>query len=97
MVLAHDDSALYVNLYKDKADDPFAQRPDELNGRATRLGAQDRAKKSTAHYSDLVRFAAAGIRALVRNETDVTALSKGPDDRVAKPPSNRKPSPSRTH
>lgn len=30
---AHDDSALYVNLYKDKADDPFAQRPDELNAK----------------------------------------------------------------
>lgn len=25
--------ALYVSLYKEKADDPFAQRPDELNAR----------------------------------------------------------------
>ncbi len=30
---AADNGALYVNLYKDKADDPFAQRPDELNAR----------------------------------------------------------------
>ena len=28
---AADNGALYVSLYKDKADDPFAQRPDELN------------------------------------------------------------------
>lgn len=28
---AADNNALYVNLYKEKADDPFAQRPDELN------------------------------------------------------------------
>jgi AcrR family transcriptional regulator len=73
------------------------QQAHALNGRAMRLGAQDREKKSTAHYADLVRFAAAGIRALVRNETDLAALSKGPEGRVAKPPSNRKPSPSRTH
>ena len=31
--IAADNSALYVNLYKDKADDPFAQRPDELNAK----------------------------------------------------------------
>lgn len=30
---ATDNGALYVNLYKDKAEDPFAQRPDELNAR----------------------------------------------------------------
>jgi len=30
---AADHGAMYVNLYKDKADDPFAQRPDELNAR----------------------------------------------------------------
>lgn len=30
---AQDNSALYVNLYKDKAEDPFAQRPDELNAK----------------------------------------------------------------
>ena len=30
---AADHGAIYVNLYKDKADDPFAQRPDELNSR----------------------------------------------------------------
>ncbi|MEO7885273.1 MAG: GDSL-type esterase/lipase family protein [Polaromonas sp.] len=28
---AKDNGALYVNLYKDKAEDPFALRPDELN------------------------------------------------------------------
>jgi len=30
---AADNGALYVNLYKDKTDDPFAQRPDELNAK----------------------------------------------------------------
>jgi len=30
---AADHGVIYVNLYKDKADDPFAQRPDELNAR----------------------------------------------------------------
>lgn len=30
---AADHGARYVSLYKDKADDPFAQRPDELNAR----------------------------------------------------------------
>ena len=30
---AQDNSALYVNLYKDKAEDPFAQRPGELNAK----------------------------------------------------------------
>jgi lysophospholipase L1-like esterase len=30
---AADHGALYVSLYKDPADDPFAQRPDELNAR----------------------------------------------------------------
>ncbi len=30
---AADNGALYVSLYKDKADDPFAQQPDELNAR----------------------------------------------------------------
>ena len=30
---AADNGALYVNLYKEKADDPFAQRPDELNAK----------------------------------------------------------------
>ena len=30
---AQDHGAIYVSLYKDKADDPFAQRPDELNAR----------------------------------------------------------------
>lgn len=31
--VASDTGALYVNLYKEKADDPFAQRPDELNAK----------------------------------------------------------------
>lgn len=30
---AHDHGAIYVGLYKDKPNDPFAQRPDELNAR----------------------------------------------------------------
>lgn len=30
---AKDNSALYVNLYKDKSEDPFARRPNELNAR----------------------------------------------------------------
>ena len=30
---AADHGAIYVSLYKDKADDPFVQRPDELNAR----------------------------------------------------------------
>lgn len=30
---AAEHGALYVSLYKDKANDPFAQRPDELNAR----------------------------------------------------------------
>ena len=30
---AADNGALYVSLYKDKADDPFAQLPDDLNAR----------------------------------------------------------------
>ncbi len=51
--------------------------------------ARDRARKSTAHYSDLVRFAAAGIRELVRNETGTNARSKEPEGRVAKLSSGR--------
>ncbi|MDP2819885.1 MAG: SGNH/GDSL hydrolase family protein [Polaromonas sp.] len=31
--VASDNGALYVNLYKDKPEDPFAQRPDELNAK----------------------------------------------------------------
>ncbi|MES2955690.1 MAG: GDSL-type esterase/lipase family protein [Pseudomonadota bacterium] len=31
--VASDNGALYVNLYKDKSEDPFAQRPDELNAK----------------------------------------------------------------
>lgn len=58
------------------------QQAHALNGRAKRLGARDRAKKSTAHYSDLVRFAAAGVRELVRNGAETmdsggTSGSKG--------------------
>ena len=30
---AADNGALYVNLFQEKVDDPFAQRPDELNAR----------------------------------------------------------------
>ncbi|SAL00364.1 TetR family transcriptional regulator [Caballeronia fortuita] len=42
------------------------QQAHAINGRAMRLGAKDRTKASTAHYSDLVRFAAAGVRELAR-------------------------------
>lgn len=31
--VAADNGALYVNLFKEKQDDPFAQRPDELNAK----------------------------------------------------------------
>jgi lysophospholipase L1-like esterase len=31
--VAADNGALYVNLFKEKKDDPFAQRPDELNAK----------------------------------------------------------------
>jgi len=31
--IAAENGALYVNLYKDKSEDPFAQRPDELNAK----------------------------------------------------------------
>lgn len=31
--VANDNGAIYVNLYKEKSEDPFAQRPDELNAR----------------------------------------------------------------
>ncbi len=31
--VAQDNGAIYVNLYKDKSEDPFAQRPDELNAK----------------------------------------------------------------
>jgi AcrR family transcriptional regulator len=41
------------------------QQAHALNGRAARLGAPARTSKSTSHYEQLVKFAAAGIRALV--------------------------------
>jgi len=41
------------------------QQAHALNGRAERLGAAPRTSKSTAHYEQLVKFAAAGIRSLV--------------------------------
>lgn len=41
---ATDNGALYVNLYKEKSQDPFAQRPDELN-------ASDGLHPSDAGYS----------------------------------------------
>jgi len=31
--IAADNGALYVNLYKEKSEDPFAQRPEELNAK----------------------------------------------------------------
>ncbi|WP_186051864.1 TetR/AcrR family transcriptional regulator [Burkholderia gladioli] len=40
------------------------QQAHALNGRAARLGASPRTARSTAHYEQLVKFAAAGIRAL---------------------------------
>jgi AcrR family transcriptional regulator len=49
------------------------QQAHALNGRAARLGASERTSKSTAHYEQLVRFAAAGIRALVATEPKAVA------------------------
>ena len=46
------------------------QQAHALNGRAARLGARARTSKSTAHYDQLVRFAAAGIRALGENAVE---------------------------
>jgi AcrR family transcriptional regulator len=49
------------------------QQAHALNGRAARLGASERTANSTAHYEQLVRFAAAGIRALVGTSPESTA------------------------
>ena len=46
------------------------QQAHALNGRAARLGASARTSKSTAHYEQLVRFAAAGVRALVEHSVE---------------------------
>jgi len=52
------------------------QQAHALNGRAARLGAPVRSSKSTAHYSQLVRFAAAGIRSLVESAANASASRK---------------------
>lgn len=49
------------------------QQAHALNGRAARLGAAPRTSKSTAHYDQLVKFAAAGIRALVDSSLEAPA------------------------
>ncbi|GAB5101141.1 TetR/AcrR family transcriptional regulator [Caballeronia sp. HLA56] len=46
------------------------QQAHALNGRAARLGASARTSKSTGHYEQLVRFAAAGVRALVEHSVE---------------------------
>ncbi|WP_322101921.1 TetR/AcrR family transcriptional regulator [Paraburkholderia sp. J41] len=45
------------------------QQAHALNGRAIHLGAAERAATSTAHYAELVRFAAAGVRELVQQRS----------------------------
>jgi AcrR family transcriptional regulator len=50
------------------------QQAHALNGRAARLGASVRTSMSTGHYDQLVKFAAAGIRALV--DSSVQSPSK---------------------
>jgi AcrR family transcriptional regulator len=59
------------------------QQAHALNGRAVRLGASNRTAKSTAHYTELVRFAAAGIRELVQH--GVTAKVVGKSAATVKP------------
>ncbi|WP_322101922.1 TetR/AcrR family transcriptional regulator [Paraburkholderia sp. J41] len=51
------------------------QQAHALNGRAARLGAPERTSKSIAHYEQLVRFAAAGVRALVGTTRDTASKS----------------------
>lgn len=46
------------------------QQAHALNGRAARLGASARTSNSTAHYEQLVKFAAAGVRALVEHSVE---------------------------
>jgi len=52
------------------------QQAHALNGRAAALGASVRSSKSTVHYSQLVRFAAAGIRSLVESTAIAPSLRK---------------------
>lgn len=50
------------------------QQAHAMNGRAAKLGASNRAASATSHYSQLVCFAAAGIRALIQNSTTSTPM-----------------------
>ncbi|WP_296185603.1 TetR/AcrR family transcriptional regulator [Pseudomonas sp. UBA1879] len=52
------------------------QQAHAMNGRAARLGAPSRASSASRHYSQLVCFAAAGIRALVENSASSTSIGK---------------------
>ena len=52
------------------------QQAHALNGRAAKLGASNRSAKSTSHYSQLVCFAAAGIRALVASPASSSLVRK---------------------
>jgi len=54
------------------------QQAHAMNGRAAKLGASNRSANANAnaHYSQLVCFAAAGIRALVENSVSSTSIGK---------------------
>jgi AcrR family transcriptional regulator len=52
------------------------QQAHAMNGRAGRLGASSRSSNATSHYSQLICFAAAGIRALVENSASSTLIGK---------------------
>jgi AcrR family transcriptional regulator len=52
------------------------QQAHALNGRAAKLGAPQRAGNAIGHYSQLVRFASAGIRSLVENSATSTPMCK---------------------
>lgn len=52
------------------------QQAHAMNGRAAKLGASNRSANANANYSQLVCFAAAGIRALVENSVSSTSIGK---------------------
>lgn len=61
------DNAVFAYLFSIGA----RQQAHALNDRAKNLGASPRSAKSTSHYTQLVRFAAAGIRALLESQSQV--------------------------
>lgn len=69
--LSHD-HAVWAYLFSVGA----RQQAHLLNERAGCLGASPHFAESKAHYSQLVRFAAAGIRALVQSQVDDDVLPK---------------------